>query len=106
MLLGAVLGQGPKTQAAEEGGAAAMKRGDRVKVPGFVLSVTDGIAEIEFAGTYPENGQRIRIAVEAIDPEDVTDTEAAIREFASSPPRPIKLSRAALEDLRGLGGTR
>jgi hypothetical protein len=62
-----------------------MKRGDRVKVPGFVLSVTDGIAEIEFAGTYPDNGHRIRITVEAIDPEDVRDTEAAIRELATRP---------------------
>jgi len=62
-----------------------MKRGDRVKVPGFVMSVTDGIAEIEFAGTYPHNGQRIRIAVVAIDPEDIRDTEAAVRNLVSRP---------------------
>jgi len=64
-----------------------MKRGDQVKVPGFVVSVTDGIAEIEFAGTWPDNGQRIRIAVEVIDPEDIRDTEAAVRELATRPVR-------------------
>jgi len=62
-----------------------MKRGDKVKVPGFVLSVADGIATIEFNGTWPENGQRIRIATVAIDPEDVTDTAAAIRDLATRP---------------------
>ena len=72
-----------------------MKRGDRVKVSGFVMSVTDGIAEIEFAGTYPENGQRIRIAVVAIDPEDVVDTEAAIRELAT---RPVRIDPAVLAE--------
>ena len=65
-----------------------MKRGDQVKVPGFVVSVTDGIAEIEFAGTYPDNGQRIRIATEAIDPEDIRDTQAAIERLAGSPVSP------------------
>ena len=73
-----------------------MKRGDQVKVPGFVVSVTDGIAEIEFAGTYPDNGQRIRIAVEAIDPEDVRDMRAAIENMAS---RPLVISDATLTDL-------
>jgi len=73
-----------------------MKRGDQVKVPGFVVSVTDGIAEIEFAGTYPDNGQRIRIAVEAIDPEDVRDMWAAIENMAS---RPLVISDATLTDL-------
>ena len=67
-----------------------MKRGDRVKVPGFVLSVTDGIALIEFAGTYPDNGQRIRIASVAIDPEDVQDMQAAVRALSE---RPVRLDR-------------
>ena len=59
-------------------------------MPGFVLTVQDGIATVEFAGTYPDNGQRIRIAVVAIDPEDVTDTQAAIEHLAT---RPVRLDR-------------
>jgi hypothetical protein len=79
-----------------------VKRGDRVKVTGHVLTVQDGIATVEFAGTYPDNGQRIQIAVEAIDPADVTDTEAAIRDLAMRP-MPWHLLRATAGDARKSG---
>ena len=79
-----------------------MKQGDRVKVPGSVLSVTDGIALIEFNGTYPGNGQRISIAVVAIDPEDVVDTEAAIQALASRPAR-MTVTGAELARMRAEG---
>jgi hypothetical protein len=80
-----------------------MKRGDQVKVQGHVLTVQDGIATVEFAGTYPDSGQRIRIAVAAVDPEDITDTQAAIRELAM---RPVFLSNADLARMRGAGEQR
>lgn len=72
-----------------------MKRGDQVKVRGFVLTVQDGIATVEFPGTYPDNGQQIKVAVEAIDPADITDTQAAIEHLASRPMLPEVLEQAA-----------
>ena len=82
-----------------------MKQGDRVKVSGEVLSVADGIATVEFNGTYRPNGQRIRIAVVAIDPEVVVDTDAAMQALASLPAR-MTVTSAEFARMRAETGER